>query len=250
VTPRARDLRLLPSALAVWLASMALTATGVAVSVAVAVAALTVAAVLWRRPSVVLVCLLTAAAGLAVGLRLAARDRGPLDELAAAGRSVTVEATVAEEPRRSSERTWGSQPVTQVVGRVRVSAVLVDGSVTRVRQPLLVVGQGDGWDPVELGDRLQLRLSLHPAESADQVAAVGWVQGQPRIVARPPPLLAGAEVMRSGLRDAAQRLQPDPRGLLPALVVGDTSRLPADLVADLRASGLSHLTAVSGDTVH
>jgi competence protein ComEC len=55
--------------------------------------------------------------------------------------------------------------------------------------------------------------------------------------------------MRSGLREAATGLAPDPRGLLPALVVGDTRNLPPDLVTDLRSSGLAHLTAVSGANV-
>ncbi|HSP37824.1 MAG TPA: DNA internalization-related competence protein ComEC/Rec2, partial [Frankiaceae bacterium] len=56
--------------------------------------------------------------------------------------------------------------------------------------------------------------------------------------------LAGS--LRAGLRKACLRLPADARGLLPGLVVGDTTELPADLADDARSAGLSHLTAVSG----
>ena len=55
--------------------------------------------------------------------------------------------------------------------------------------------------------------------------------------------------MRSGLREAVSGLPPNVQGLLPALVVGDTSAMPPLLTSDLRDSGLAHLTAVSGANV-
>src|ERR671920_269246 len=39
------------------------------------------------------------------------------------------------------------------------------------------------------------------------------------------------------------------RGLLPGLVDGDVSRLPASVKDDFRSVGLTHLTAVSGTNV-
>nr|WP_276610866.1 ComEC/Rec2 family competence protein [Kineococcus siccus] len=48
------------------------------------------------------------------------------------------------------------------------------------------------------------------------------------------------------MRAACAGLPADARGLLPGLVVGDTSLLPPDLEAAMRAVGLTHLTAVSG----
>jgi competence protein ComEC len=44
-------------------------------------------------------------------------------------------------------------------------------------------------------------------------------------------------------------LAADPRGLLPGLVVGDTSNQPGDLGEAMRATGLTHLAAVSGTNV-
>ena len=55
--------------------------------------------------------------------------------------------------------------------------------------------------------------------------------------------------LRAGLRAAAAPLPAAEQGLLPALVVGDTSRLPDELRADFRTVGLTHLTAVSGSNV-
>ena len=250
MSPDPPDRRLLPSAVLAWGVCALGPYFGVLASAGFALATTAVAALTARaRPAICVMLLVGAAASAGVALRLAAIDRGPLDDLAAERRSATVVATIAEEPRRSLRRTWGATPVTQVVVRVRVSEVSVAGGQVTVRQPMLVVGQGAEWDAVEFGDQLRLDVSLHPADQVDPFAAVGWVRGPPEEVAPAGPVLRGAEAMRAGLRAAATELAPDPRGLLPALVVGDTTRLPPDLVIDLRNSGLAHLTAVSGANV-
>ena len=77
-------------------------------------------------------------------------------------------------------------------------------------------------------------------------AAVLTLAGPPERLGRPPPLQTAAGDLRAGLRRAADGLPPEERGLLPGLVLGDTSRLPADLQADFRTAGLTHLVAVSG----
>ena len=41
-------------------------------------------------------------------------------------------------------------------------------------------------------------------------------------------------------------LAPDPRGLLPGMVTGDTSALDEGLNAAMKTVGMTHLTAVSG----
>ncbi|WP_060889187.1 ComEC/Rec2 family competence protein, partial [Streptomyces scabiei] len=52
--------------------------------------------------------------------------------------------------------------------------------------------------------------------------------------------------LRAGLREATDGLDPDARALLPGFVVGDTSRVPAELDEAFRATDLTHLLAVSG----
>ena len=57
------------------------------------------------------------------------------------------------------------------------------------------------------------------------------------------------EPLRSGLRDAVSGLREGPRGLVPALVVGDESLMVGQVREDMGASGLLHLNAVSGTNV-
>jgi competence protein ComEC len=56
-------------------------------------------------------------------------------------------------------------------------------------------------------------------------------------------------VLRAGLQRACEPLPDDPGGLLPGLVVGDTSRLERALEEDFRTTGMTHLNAVSGANV-
>ena len=53
----------------------------------------------------------------------------------------------------------------------------------------------------------------------------------------------------AGSPEAATRLPTIERALFLGLVIGDDRAEPADLVADFRRSGLSHLTAVSGQNI-
>jgi len=91
------------------------------------------------------------------------------------------------------------------------------------------------------------RLGRTPPED-DRVATLA-VRGTPVVVAPPGLVARGAERLRSGLRAAVDGAPPDARGLLPGLVIGDTSRTPDDLTEAMRATGMTHLTAVSGSNV-
>ncbi len=62
-------------------------------------------------------------------------------------------------------------------------------------------------------------------------------------------MCALTEGLRDGLAGSAARVLEAPAaGLLPRLVVGDTRAMDPVLTEDFRRAGLSHLTAVSGDT--
>lgn len=59
-----------------------------------------------------------------------------------------------------------------------------------------------------------------------------------------------AHRVRRGFADAARRVLPaDQAAMLPALVLGDTSAVSSRTTAEFKASGLTHLTAVSGANV-
>ena len=56
--------------------------------------------------------------------------------------------------------------------------------------------------------------------------------------------------MRADFADAVRLALPaDQAAMLPALVLGDTSTVPAQTTEDFRTAGLTHLTAVSGANV-
>jgi competence protein ComEC len=64
------------------------------------------------------------------------------------------------------------------------------------------------------------------------------------------PLRLAARSVRSVLRRSLRRVFPErDAGLLMGLVLGDTSRLDRGIEEDFRATGLSHLTAVSGENL-
>src|SRR5436305_327742 len=80
-------------------------------------------------------------------------------------------------------------------------------------------------------------------------AAVLRARGGPQVLSAPTAVQRVAERLRSGLRLAARVLDPEAAGLLPALVVGDTSAMVPAVQADFRTAGLAHLVAVSGTNV-
>lgn len=72
------------------------------------------------------------------------------------------------------------------------------------------------------------------------------VRGPPTVLGPPSAIQRAAEHVRARLRAAVGRLPPDQRGVLPGMVVGDTSRLAPELADDFQTAGLTHLLVVSG----
>ncbi|MFD7452243.1 ComEC/Rec2 family competence protein [Kitasatospora sp. NPDC059827] len=211
------------------------------------------------------VLLTGAAAAIATPLHTADLHRGPLPELARAAEhapprapgtpatAVEVELTVAGDPKVHTSRggTTGGQSLLTVEAVADRATVLPDGRATRTHTPVTVMVRGpesDSWLRLLPSERLAVEAEVRPAgEGYDtESAALLLVHGPPRQLAPPslPQRIAGR--LREGLRTASDGLPPDARGLLPGLVVGDTSRLPDDLVDAFRATDLVHLVAVSG----
>jgi competence protein ComEC len=64
------------------------------------------------------------------------------------------------------------------------------------------------------------------------------------------PLAIAGNRVRSALRRGADvSMQPDMAALFTGLVIGDDTRQPPKMIEEFRSSGLSHLTAVSGQNV-
>ncbi len=235
--------------------------------------------------AVALLC--AAAAGGSAALHAADLHRGPLPGLAADHARVTVEVTVTEDPHPTRPRTLGARQLAgRVVVRAdAVALVGASGSRTRLRTPvlLLVRPERDGgpagrkrtgadgaretgggrdadsaarsaWLRLLPSTRLRVEADLMPpapgGRGGRDIAAVLRVRsGPPRIVAGPTAVQRAAGALRAGLREASEGLEADARGLLPGLVVGDTSRLSPELADAFRAVDMTHLLAVSGSNL-
>lgn len=258
------DLRLLTAAAVGWLAVLVALRVPVAVAAAMALVAGLSAAVavvlatrlraedllaresrarrVRRRHAVALTSLVVMLLAGACAAQRVTRDAGPIPAAAAAHRIVTVTGVVQSDPRPIA----GAGGRQLLLVRVRVQQVVLDDAVSVVSTPVLVFGD-DRWAGVTWRDAVRFRMRLSPSDGpAQDVVAVGSATGAPEAAASPGVLLRGLEVLRSDLRQATAHLPPDAAGLVPAMVIGDTGRVPAQLSADLRAAGLTHLTAVSG----
>ncbi|MDH6705535.1 competence protein ComEC [Kitasatospora sp. MAA19] len=272
------DFRLLLPAVSAWVVTAALLDLEPGYDVlafTLAGAAALAAVLLLARPAVprrrgaavtlAAILLTGAAAAIATPLHTADLHRGPLPELARAAehapprspgepaRVVEVELTVAGDPKSHAARggTTGGQTLLTVDAVADRVTLVPDGRSTRTRTPVTVMVRGaesGPWQRLLPSERLAAEAEVQPAgEGYDtESAALLVVHGPPRQIEPPslPQRVAGR--LRAGLRTAVDGLPPDARGLLPGLVVGDTSQLPDDLGDAFRATDLVHLVAVSG----
>ncbi len=254
------DLRLLPAAMGAWAGTGLTLSAGAGIRLVGAALLVVVAGALvlrargGRRPAdaaspalPVSLVLVSTALGLAAGaLQAGVRDAGPVRTLADRGAVVQIEGTVASDPQQLEPMRAGQEP--SVLLRLSVRSVDGRGERARVRSRVLVFADLR-WLPLRWGERVAVSGRLAPAEPGDDVAATLDARGPPRVLAPAPAVARGAERLRAGLRTAVGGIAPDPAGLLPGLVVGDTSLQRADLVDDMKTTGLTHLSAVSGTNV-
>jgi competence protein ComEC len=178
--------------------------------------------------------------------RCAVRYRAPLTTLVAEHAVVEVRATVVEDPRPLRAGRFGGAD--GVVLTVHAEHLTGRGRSGGVDAPLLVLG-GRAWAGVSAGRSLVAVGRLQAADPGDDVVASLTAQGGPADVRQGAWPWRLADRLRAGLRAATVGLPADAGGLLPSLVVGDTSRLPEALQRDLKTAGLTHVTAVSGANV-
>jgi competence protein ComEC len=194
---------------------------------------------LWRGLLAVLAVVAVTAVGSAV--RIATTELGLLPQLSGQGGEVDVLGTVVHEPRPIATG-W------HVVLRVETVA----GTATRERAALTLDD-----DPPPLGSRWRARVSARPLPDggygtwlARQHVSVLLDASTWEAAGDPGPLARSSEHVRARVRQAATRhLDDRTGGLLVGFVTGDTRLLPADDQAAMQATGLTHLTAVSGSNV-
>ncbi|WP_230420891.1 ComEC/Rec2 family competence protein [Actinomadura soli] len=172
-----------------------------------------------------------------MALRATAVDTGPVRDLARNSRTATAEVVVTGDPQ---PRPGNGRRV--IIIRARVETI----PGAKVRVPVLLIASHDRWLHLVPSQRVRLHGRFVPPRGADLLAAVVIVRGPPAVLRPPSKIQRAAERVRARLRAASSRLPPDQRGVLPGMVVGDTSLLDPALADGFRAAGLSHLLVVSG----
>jgi competence protein ComEC len=192
-----------------------------------------------------LVVALAATALLVSVAAVQAADRQPaaLVEAAQAGRFVTATAIVTQTVQSGGEASASSQR--QAMFSATLGSVTVGGMVTAVDIPVTVFAEHP-HRTIGIGATVTVAGTLSATDPADDVAFRLFAARGVRVDTEAPWFLDWANGLRSRFRDAAGALPGDGGDLLPGLAIGDTSAVGLPLDAAMKASSLSHLTAVSG----
>ncbi|MET4782318.1 ComEC/Rec2 family competence protein [Glaciihabitans sp. UYNi722] len=213
--------------------------------VAIAAWALAIAAscaafltVLGRRRGIILgLALCLAASALLVtvaAVRAPQRQPELLVEAASAGRHATVSAMTTETVHPNGRQF-----------AVRLGTVSIGDRTMSTDIPVTVFGASTERE-IGIGTTMRLGGTLAVTDPDDDVGFLFFSSGAMTRTADPPWYLNWANSLRAGFRDAASALPGDGGRLLPGLAIGDTSAVDAQLDAAMKATSLSHLTAVSG----
>jgi competence protein ComEC len=182
----------------------------------------------------------------ATAARTSARDAEPIAALVREHTTVRATLVVTDDPRRSRAARTRNWLVDARLVRLRDAAAGNRWLTVDVR--VLAIGEDPVWRRVLPGQRAEVTGRLAPPFGGDLRAAILSVSD---VELRGPPPLAqrAAGSLRAGLQRAAEPLPDDAGGLLPGLAIGDVSRMDPAVEEDFRATGMTHLTAVSGSNV-
>ncbi|MFY1672648.1 ComEC/Rec2 family competence protein [Plantactinospora sp. WMMB334] len=185
--------------------------------------------------------------GAATAARLEVRDAAPISHLVEARARVSVELVVRDDPR--AIRGAAGRAATYLLSARLVWVTGEERGRVRVPARILVLATDPGWRRLLPGHRVTAIGRLAAPRGGDLTAAVLSVGAPPVLLGVPswPQRMAGS--LRTGLQRACAPLPAEPGGLLPGLVVGDTSRLEPAVEEDFLTTGMTHLTAVSGSNV-
>ncbi|BCW06593.1 ComEC/Rec2 family competence protein [Arthrobacter sp. NtRootA1] len=255
---RRLDLRLVPAVFLTWATALAGSVFAAAWSAAMgaALAAAAIALLLYSRlratgasrartvpATLALACVLGAVAAGHCAVAAGKRDQGPLAAAVDAHAGVVIQIRVTgspsavPQPAHSSDTRW-SVPAS-------LDSLTTEGNVIRGFAALVVIGD-DAWQDISPGQRVRTTGTLKEIRPGQSEAAILTASSGPVVMDSAFDLQDPAAKLREQLRDAAGWLPPDAAGLLPGMVTGDTSSLPESLEADMKSTGMVHLTAVSG----
>ena len=242
------DLRLAAVAVAAWIAAAGLMSvpvrtTGVLAGVTLLAG---LVALKGRRKWLVALTIGASAGAATTAVHVAGLHMGPVARLAPGQPHVDVRLRLVRDPVAVHSHT----------GR---RLVVADATALAVRRPgsswlpdhaaIVVFAVDSRWLGLLPGQQVEVQGRLAPPRPGDVVAAVLVAGDPPSPMARAPVWQRAAGSVRDGLRQSVQQLPADERGLVPGLVLGDVSQMPAALTNAFRVTGLAHLNAVSGANV-
>ncbi len=267
ITQRDRpDMRLFGFAVGVWASTLGALYASVLTALAIAVAAAVVAAAVgalspaWlagrgdddksgsRLTRIAVIILIGVICGsTATVARTAARTAEPLATLARDRATVTIEVTISGDPHRLDSASPG--PVTYLVPARLRHLTGPEGQTAAADVRVVIFGGHPGWRALLPSHTVRFTGRLGEPRRGDLTAAVISTTTAPTVLGGPSWAQTAAGRLRAGLQDACAGLRPEPGGLLPGLVIGDTSRLDPGVEQDFTETGLTHLVAVSGSNV-
>ena len=257
------DLRLVPAALSLWLGFLFLGEVGKGAAAGIAVVAGAGAAVatgigrarrrrrrdptrghrLFPRGSAwAMLALVGVSLSIGFGLqagRLELRDRDALAlQSTQSGARFNVVVQVISTPRQLS---FGGQIVTlQVRQFERHGRVFASGAKLRAT--------GKGWEEIELGSWVRLRLGLRGRDPTGEYLGFAQSPTTPQVLAGPRARYRFVNWVRGVLRESSQAagLSLGTQTMVIAMTLGFTGEQDQADKDAMQASGLAHLTAVSG----
>lgn len=218
--------------------------TATALLVAAPEAALAVAVLLWALGAVAVVLALRWrwVATIALACIAAALCSTAIAVLAPARQPEWVVAAV-ESGRALDARLVPTEGVTPGIRSWEARLVALDG--LSLDTPVVVFG-GAAEGPLEPGSEVGARVDLELTEAGDRAAFLVFPVEQVSLERAPPESTAWSNSLRAGFRAASAHLPGAGGELLAGLAIGDTSLVSEQLDDAMKASSLSHLTAVSG----
>ncbi|MGY2007796.1 ComEC/Rec2 family competence protein [Nocardia gipuzkoensis] len=256
---RVLDARLLPAALCCWGATILALTAGWRAGLLLAAMATISAIGLWvlllcaiahrreRRRAIAVVALAAVVLGAGFAAAAAWREHRvathPLR--AVTGQSLRVVVTPTADPKPLRAKVSGAERLWVV--RAHLREYRLGGAAVRAGGAVVVLATGPEWADLAPGRPVEFRARVDQPRRPDLTVVTLHAQGPPGVAGPLPGWQRVANSVRADFAaSAARALPPGSAGLLPALVVGDTSALSDDVRDDFEVAGLQHLTVVSG----
>lgn len=193
-----------------------------------------------ERAVVVLVALLFGS--MAISVRAQALASSEISKYL--GSSISLTLKVSTDPSRTAPKVSG-QNYLESSWTFLATAVALESSAGkyRLKVPIRVITSASGVGELLPGQRITAQATLVKSKEI-RVAALALIRGEIEIASDPSLIAKGLGNIRLGLRDISG--EGNSGALIPGMVLGDTSKQSLEFKSDMRRSGLTHLTAVSG----